>query len=276
MPIGPNPYDLNVRPPNYSIGEQWKLVDKYDSTFWSGQDVAIYANNIKIQDAVQMNYQVLEPIRPLYHYSSFVADRMIHGQRIIAGEFSIHYKKDGYIFSLVSALSKEENWLTGSRNRELNNPIRTVSTENGLFRYDAATVDAIKNGKYKGKNLSQIVEKIHNNELLDSDAQIYPPIVHNERGMFWTKDGGFDINIVFGTNLRSEQTLKYNGSDHMIADITKNDDKKLNSKVATGTKLIGVELGGYTKTIADDGRSIMETYTFQATNTQPINFEDLI
>jgi len=273
MPLTPN--NNSYRPPSYEIGEQWKVVDRFDSTYWSGQDVRVYANNIRLEEAVQVSYQIIEPIRPVYGYASYVADRMVHGQRLIVGELSVNFKKDGYIFSLISALKREENWLTGSRNNESNNPVSAVGTEYGLFRYDQTTIDAIRSGSYKGRTLSKIVDQVYNDDLLDSGGGNYSPIILNEAPMFRTKEEGFDLNITYGTQIKSEQVLRFSGTDNMTPSITNTHEPKLNTKIPTGLKIIGVSLGGVTKVIGDDGRPIMESYTFQARNIQVIKFEDL-
>jgi hypothetical protein len=266
---------LNVRGGlSYNSEERWRVVDSYNSTYWSGLDVNVYANNIRLEEAVQVSYQILEPIRPLYNYASHVANRIIHGQRIVAGELTLNFKRDGYLFSLLDALKKEDNWLPASRDSEVNSPIPAVLTEYGAFNYDDTIKADIKAGKYKGKLLSDIIKTVNDRELQTSTPNSQANISNNS-GMLETTLGGFDLNIIYGSQIKSEQVLRFTGSDTLVSDATTTNDPKADTKIASGLKLVGVSLGGISKVISDDGRALMETYTFQAKNIQIIKLEDL-
>ena len=35
-------------------GEEWRVVDRFDSSYWSGRDVCYYFNNIKLDEVIQL------------------------------------------------------------------------------------------------------------------------------------------------------------------------------------------------------------------------------
>jgi hypothetical protein len=60
----------------------FKLVDQFDSSYWSGTELEVYANNILL-DSVQVSYQVYERTQPYWGYASYIPDRIHHGNRLI-------------------------------------------------------------------------------------------------------------------------------------------------------------------------------------------------
>lgn len=269
-----DPFNNKLKHPSPELSEKWRIVDQYNTTYWSGLDIRVYFNNFRIDQATQVSYQIIEQVRPVYGYASFVADRMVQGQRLVAGEITLNFKREGYLFSLINALSSQEQWLVGSNGSTVN-PLQTAATEYGLFNYNANTIQDLKNGNYKGRNLSKIVEDVYQKELLNPASDIFPAQVKNDNAMFFSKKEGFDINIIYGAQVKSELTLRYDGSGNSYPDITKNVESRLDNRPATGIKIVGAYLSSSAKTISDDGRPIMETYSFQAKNVQVLDIADL-
>lgn len=254
---------------NSSTHEEWKIVDKFDSTYWSGQDVQIYANNIRLDEAIQVNYVISEQIRPYYSYDSYVANRIHHGARIIQGEISMNFKRDGYLFSLINLLRTQDQsniWLP-------HNSITTDgSTENVPIKYNNTPFGPTLWEQIKG-DLSPDMANTLANMAKESNETIVnsrESSVQTRGGLFETKLQGFDINIVFGANLDSAQTLRIK-NDHSY-DVEAADAYYQQSEVSeaagviasTGIKLIGVSIAGLARALNDDGRPIIETYSFQA------------
>jgi hypothetical protein len=267
-----------ITPQNY-VGniEQWRLVDRFDSTYWSGKDVKVYFDNIRIREAVQVSYQVLEQIMPVYHYSDYVPTRMVQGQRLVVGEITTNFKRDGYLYSLIKALADEKDtrWLDNGRSREVNKPAQTLVTEYGLLGYSDQSVADLKQGKYKGKDLKKIVETIYEKNLQSSDYGAFSPDVNNRQPMFFTGLEGFNLTLVFGSQLKNEQILRYNANGDAYPDITNTREPRTDQRVATGKSIISVYLGGSSTVVDDSGRPIMETLTFQAKNVQVLDIKDL-
>jgi hypothetical protein len=255
--------------------EDWKIVDKFDSAYWSGLDAQVYFNNVLINEAIQVSYVVSEQIRPYFGYASYVANRIHHGARIIQGEITMNFKRDGYLFSLLQLIRAQDQNIIRNTPKQAYNPSpekkMPVSPMNDVLGIDlwegiltdGLPADVARNMVSKNKILSE--------NAVNSTAS---PI-QTTKGIFETKLYGFDINIIFGSNLNAGRALRWIGADDYSLDsldasygdgwVVQNEDGVITS---TGIKLVGVSLGGLAKTINDDGRPLVETYSFQARNIE--------
>jgi hypothetical protein len=56
--------------------EPYFLVDQFDSTYWSGLSVSVYAGPFLLDEAVSIQFQVSESVTPYYGYANYTAQRM--------------------------------------------------------------------------------------------------------------------------------------------------------------------------------------------------------
>ena len=213
--------DYNTFSRKGAIGEDWKLVDQFNSAYWSGQDVKIYFNDVLIEDGIQINYQIAEQARPYYGYASYIPQRIYHGARIVAGEFSLNFKRDGYIFSLINYLTKSPAGRTpapaGQNSEKVlgNQPLPFLTEQGELLADDiksltpdqlSSRVKAIKAGRIGTKN-----------SLLGNDNN-YPAVVSSDRGVFQTTTYGFDIKIIYNANLTTSRSLRFESTGEFYSD----------------------------------------------------------
>lgn len=254
-----------------SIHEEWKIVDKFDSAYWSGLDVHVYANNILLSEAIQVSYMISEQIRPYYGYASYSADKIHHGSRIIQGEVSLNFKKDGYLFSLLHSIRTQDPrnvWLR-QNNETLAVPDRAVPIEYKNTPYGPTLWEQLKTEGISRTTANDMVEKYKASQLGSLGST---PIIQQSAGLFETTPNGFDLNIIFGANLNAEQSLRWiDGEDYSLDSSTGQyaegrvvEDPTGGSIAYTGLKIVDVHIGGLARTIGDDGRPIIETYTFLA------------
>lgn len=264
--------------------EDWKIVDKFDSTYWSGLDVQVYANNILLDEAIQVSYVINEQVRPYYGYASYVPDRLYHGARIIQGELTLNFKKDGYLFSLVNLLINQDPkniWLPTGKAVGPTPSVQTgvVGDVRPPIDYDQTPYGPQLWEQIKTNGIDPTVAR----RMVDARVKAssttavnkYSPNIHQKAGLFQTKENGFDLNVIFGGDLSASQTLKYADDGSFQTD---NGEyafrqgrviQEAKAKVAsTGIKIIGVSIAGLARTINDDGRPIMETYSFFAKDIQ--------
>lgn len=245
--------------------EEWKIVDSFNSAYWSGLDSQIYANNILLDEAIQVSYMVSEQIRPYYGYSSYTPNRIHHGARIIQGEITMNFKRDGQLFALLNLL--RTNTVAGFSDN---------STQ-----YSAAPEDRVPvvfdNSPFGSEVWSQITSEGISPEVAKSMEVKYKtsrstgkstPVIQESGGLFETKKGGFDLSIIFGANLSAAQVLRSDGTADNILEAQYQDGVVLQGEhqviSSTGIRIIGVSIAGLAKTITDDGRPLVETYSFQA------------
>lgn len=275
------PYNNFAR--SNSTHEEWKIVDRFDSTYWSGLDAQVYFNNILINEAIQVSYMVSEQVRPYYGYASYLPTRIHHGARIIQGELTLNYKKDGYLFSLLQKIREQDTTdiafgFESNRNLntspEIRQPIKYGDTYGGEIWQQLAT------GEFTGDVVKTIVDSASKERILnEGDVTSEPFGVPIRKGIFETRLEGFDLNIVFGTSLTDAKKLRWIGADEYELDpldgsyadsVVTQDNQMANYHVGGGMKIVGVSIAGMSKTINDDGRALLETYSFTARDLVPL------
>ncbi len=252
---------------NVSSHEEWKIVDRFDSTYWSGLDAQVYFDNVLLNETIQINYVVSEQIRPYYGYASYTAQRIHHGARIIQGEITMNYKRDGYLFSLL-------NYIRMNNDADPLLPIPSAPGDGSPIKYSNETYgpalwEQIKDEGLSGKVVNEIVSKSKKQTIDEATINRQVPVVLKNFGMFETRTEGFDINIIFGANLDSAKALRWLDDDNYDISAAYQGDSWIIQEpqgvvASTGIKLIGVSLAGVAKNVVDDGRPLLETYSFQA------------
>jgi hypothetical protein len=255
--------------------EEWKIVDKFDSAYWSGLDVQVYADNILLEEAIQLNYYITEQVRPYYGYASFVPDRMHHGSRLIQGELSMNFKRDGYLFSLMQHLKVTDPSESGlppqapvrlERGGSARPPLPYVPTTWG-----PSSLEKLKD---VDPNIARDLVERYRAAASEQVVNEKPPMIPSNRGIFETRPEGFDLTLIFGANLKSSMILRYldgnsysvESHDSNLADGAVIQDAATQKGIIAGTgiRLVGVSILGIGRSVNDDGRPIIETYSFQA------------
>jgi len=261
-------------PQNPLSGEEWSIVDRFDSSYWSGREVVYYFDNVRLDEVIQLSYQVVERATPFYGYASYVADVIVHGQRLISGEITMNFKRDGYIFSLLNLLRSED---PGSIWANLGQASDQTGkkTDWGNNTSPSAAAASLKSGSLSPAQLKKVVQERYQQEIGSGSASNYPSVVETAGGLYATRKKGFDINIIFGADLRSELALRYDGNSGAYADIIRVPSEQVTDNIATGVKIIGASISGKGRTISDDGRPVAETFTFTARDLVILNPEDI-
>lgn len=238
--IGPG--TVVARNADYYDINKYNQVSSFDSRYYSGADVRLYFENIYFNDAVNIQYQVLEQVMPVYGYASYTADRMLRGSRIIQGAFTINFKRGFYLYSLLENLNKPTNPLTrkGIANKNADDTlINTPSDYEGVLT-------AI-NTKNRVEVVNSFKEKFWNNlnnTTPEKEGDTNKPLLD-------TGSVGFDIYIKYGNpDLNNKEDEIDPETGYTIKDI------------GTMEVLKGVQLTGVNKIIDDSGRPILESYNF--------------
>lgn len=257
----------------------YRIVDAFDTSYWSGVDVSIYLDTLNgkilLDEAVQLSYSIQEQVIPYYAYNSHTFNTVQHGTRLINGELTVNFKHSGYIFSLLNNVNKlpsatkndivdqAKSWnssLTKPASNTILNSLHT--TVSSLSNPDVARA-FVEN--YKAKYTPVNEYNVYKN-LTTSPS--------STKGMFET--GLFNLDIVFGTMY--QESLKMHlkdGTDEFFTDgLVLSDPDNLGKPILMGRKLIDVHIMTMAKTMADDGRPYMETYSFMAKDVRTISTND--
>lgn len=257
--------------------EEYKIIDQFDSSYWTGLNLDAYLGTVHVPEIIQLSYQIVETVKPYWGYASYVAHKLHHGSRLVQGEFSLNFKRFGYMFSLLRALRANEDRLSAvpvstSRTAEgdtfFDNPITYTNQPWGP---DSNT--KLATNSFTGDALAKYVRSRKRAQFLEEDrVNTYQPTVAHNAGLYEVNDAGFNLAIVFGSNLEQSTTLRWeSGTDRYVAQSAVIQDSSVDPHIiGTGLMFTGVSIMSNPVTINDDGRAIMETYSFMARDLRPM------
>lgn len=249
------------------LEENYALVDKYGSTYWAGRDCNIYFNDIFIREAIQISYNVVESVRPYYNYASYEASTLHHGTRIVQGELTVNFKKHNYLYSILEAAARGPEEITEDSLIFAAPPLSDVSPDEAR--------ETLKTPGISPERKRELIDRIKR----DRDETVPRAIdIPTDKPMFGRSIDGFDIHILFGTELDGAQTLVFNSDNTTSLEYATNglnftgSTSQVNNlkQIApfTALKIKSASINALGQSITDDGRSIVETYTFMAKGIQ--------
>jgi len=236
---------------NQSIGTT-RIVDQFNTNYWNKDDLHVYFNTFLIEEAIQLNYMIVEQVRPFYNYAGYRAARIYHGTGMINGELTINFKNDGYLYSLLNQLNTSP----------VNKKQTTQTPSVPIVQVNPLSISNITNGS----TLSSIVAALKAQEAVNTYSTNLPSI--NSSSSIFETQQPFDINIIFGAKLDAAQVLQFNTDGRTYIPKTANNLDSSYLKTGTGLKLIDVHLQANARSMDDSGRHIVETYTFIASDVQ--------
>lgn len=257
---------LNVKNTRAQNGEEiWKTVDDWMSTYWSGLDARIYAGNVYLDEIIALQYEMQEMVIPIYSYASYTHDRVLHGSRRVAGAFSINFKRESYLFELLSQIETGRA-LPGGNEPPTRDEAAFRLASRGTATLEDFTAAAGKSNPFGRKN------SISKDEL----AKLRKTAGAFEEAIWGTKtpvplkgqprtspqrsrfelSREWDLHIHFGSN------------DSVDPRNVRRDGKPLPGQdtlsVSTYTRLVDVHITGVSRIVDDSGRPLLEQYQFLA------------
>ncbi len=272
--------------PRSESREPWKLIGQFETTDWSGLDADYFIDRIKVPEVIQCNYQVFERLMPYWGYADRVPDRIYHGTRMIAGEITVNYTREGYLYALLDSIRsgqsiKSDN--SGPKVTITSKPTKNSATQSStkVSGGSSSSLVALATQLQDPKTAREFVKRIKQESLSDLDliGTLDLAQITSSRSVFDT-NRGFNLTIVFGADAKHTQTLRFNNTGQYTRDgaVTSvpqfpGDLDQAKRAPGTGIRILGVEIGTSAKSIGDDGRPLVETYTFQAKDIRYINLQ---
>lgn len=262
----------------YVNREEYKIVDQFDSSYWTGLNMDVYLGRVHAPEVIQISYQVVETVKPYWGYASYVPHRLHHGSRVVQGELSMNFKRFGYMFSLIRVLKEKEDQRAavkesssetlGSDGTWYSNP---VVFANQPWGPDSNT--SFSTEQFNGDQLAKYVKDRKRTQFLtESNVNSYAPRVARNAGMYEVAPEGFNLSIVFGGNIPQPVALRFvSDSEMYTAESGVVQESSIDPHIiGTGLMLVGVSIMANPVTINDDGRPVMETYSFMARDVRPM------
>ena len=72
--------------------------------YYSGADVRVFFDDIEIEEADAIGFQMSQNVRPVYSYHSHVFSAIQYGTKLVQGYFQIHISQSGYLNSILAAI----------------------------------------------------------------------------------------------------------------------------------------------------------------------------
>jgi hypothetical protein len=277
---------------------QWAIVNEFDSSYYSGLDVSVYFNQIFVDECIQIQFSEMEQVRPIYGYADYTYRHVVHGTRIVQGTFTINFKDAGYIPKMLDMLSRKEqvdSELVAFAAQQAKNAQNNTS-ETMPYRMAASSYLQSQSGSPKtptgkewpperlalSRDLS--LEDIVNNQA-EFDPMRYAYMMDALKQQHWgaqtaNKDSEKVTEIQTGlarakyqvpqtpTSLGFDTVIKYGRPEEPYGERKVGDKNIPRPGWGTIEVLEGCHITGYSKSIDDTGRNILEVYNFIARNVR--------
>lgn len=268
--------------------EPWKVrADGSPGTYWSGLEAKVYLADIYLADAVQVSYNVIENVKPYYHYSYYIPTVIKHGTRVVSGELTIVFQNASFMRAVLEYLRTGEfGGISSTKNlRQLEEQIHTTANIPTATADDIEILDDLVDTSLTIQDLNSMTpEQISGLRGLqdpeDRPGPLENPsligvtrVIGTFRSYFETIPTGVQLSIVFGGHLANGRILERNpaNGNFFIRSAVPSGDPNA-APLITGIALHGVSILSESVSIADDGRPIMVTFQFLAKDASPMDF----
>lgn len=228
---------------------------RFNDDYFSGADVRLYFGDTWVDEVTSLQFTMQENVQPIYGYASYTWDKVARGTRLIQGSFSINFKENFYLHSVLnslqsrlkakesdgSAIFSEETFKKGVTVEHL--------VEQSHSRSFGAVADELEKS-FWGKSGTSSIQNTTNRR--PRDTYFYPEHLDGK------DDSG--ANIYAST---SQRHLRDNGFNILVTYGPYNEKDGI--KVAgSAVSLMGVQLTSVSQVIGGDGSPIQEVYEFIA------------
>ncbi len=230
----------------------WRVVDRYDTSYYTGLDVRVVLGNTVLDEVVGLSFEVVENVTPLYGYASYTFDRAVRGTRVVRGQFTINFKRSGYILWQASQVA-----LTGKA------PVRAreqVDRALDLLRSGdkSAVRQEIQNQLLARRSPAEVIRALRDAYWGHQEAR---PASHS---LFPDTDRyPLRLVIIYGDPLLKDSRGGVFLQPPMevtagIKEVTRADE------MYQIEQIVDVQIVSFSKAIDDSGRNLLEQYQFIA------------
>lgn len=246
-------------------GDQWKVVDRFDTSYYNGLDVRVMLGEFVLAEVVGLSYEVMEQATPIYGYASYTFKQVVRGTRLIRGQFTINFKQSGYIVWLVNrykALQSGDLPTEEFRRQFSLSALRAGETNLPAIRQDIQRAVELSL-KSRSDELTPLIEALRTHfwgeSAFSSNLSVsYAPL-------FSSGDVSLRLLIAYGDpqlkdsrGLFLQKPLPYPQGRSVLS------ESNSRAELFQAEELVDVHIAGYSKAIDDSGRNLLEQYQFFA------------
>jgi hypothetical protein len=234
------------------ISAPYKLIDPTGNTYWSGEDVSLYAENVFLDNITTLQLSVSEAVQPYYGYSSFTPNRFHHGARLITGSFSINFRTYGWIFAAL-----ENAFIRPQDGRTASEEFKPVG--NGITKPTAVSGAGIE--QTSASQLSILAQREKEKRAINNDLPERKFQISKDKSLFGTFPK-MNFKVLFGLNTSYTHNVAMgDGGEWVFGSVAPNANP---FKPGTGIELVDVHITGFSQQMSDSGQPVMENYAFMA------------
>lgn len=250
--------------PRQTPSTSYQEVKGFSKEYFSGAQVQLYFGDTFIEEAVALEYSLMENVAPIYGFASHTFDRVARGTRLIQGSFTINFTETGYLQTVLDRLSNKMNTATGSatgvekdivlQNKWDNGSIVGMTIEQLMAMEDKEyeqVANLYENAIWGDEKNSRSQDFEHRKE----DTYFYPKNTEMPGTSYYQemRDYGFNILVDFGRNIDLARVV--------CMDALGGADK---NRVRTKQTIMNVQLTSVSKQMGADNQPVTETYGFIA------------
>jgi hypothetical protein len=249
-----------------SDASQWAVIDGFDSRYYGGVDIGLYADNIYLDQAVDFQFQVMEPKTPYYGYASHTWKRVVTGARMVQGSFSINFRETYYIYKLLKQIRSRKDVETGvsKPNAKTYRQIKQALKDNMTLEGFISSASGSSTPDSKLRTLHSIADAMESALWGDPSSSGLPS--KPDEPLFSTGDLGFSLYVKYGDPLtpitRVPPFAGNPGVDPIAQPARKNNS--FEPSVGTVHRLVDTHIMGFSQNCDSSGKPILETYIFIA------------
>ena len=268
-PISP-PLQVRTTTPLPESQQILQTVAQGGSVYWSGLNTRLTINDIFIPEIVAIEWSMMESVSPRKGYANYTAALFLHGSRIVQGNFSLNFVRPNYLFDLL-----DTSIISSKRNQSENRRVISPALASKIQRREATVDD------FLGFLSSNSVTTRNTN----SQSTIDPTLLRQAADLFNAAAAPKQPSILDESRRRASMaTSKLRTASNLNATITygvvEGDELRANeparvprsrqtggspiSTIHATEQIIGLHITGVSRVIADDGKPLMEVYSFMA------------
>lgn len=285
---------------NFLNDTQRVLLEDHEENHLSGSDTRIFFENVTMPDITAYAYRVFQNYKPVYSYASYNIDRVLFGNRLIQGQFTLNFKDAQFMGEVLIAINRElAGGASPEEERDIEKSMQDLDKLAKTIDGDPVfTADNFIDVLLSGKEWESLAERFETKAFGADRKKIKR--VYEENKPKWTPkylgssggidnseilNSGFNVYIVYGIEDIWYNELKelkiWNSGEGIdrdtraqMASYVSKGEYKMRKEPGTIRILSGVRIvGGPDQSVDVSGVPLQEVYTFIASDIDVIEIK---
>lgn len=234
----------------------------FEDRYYSGIDVSVYFGPTLIEEAVSIQWQLVENVLPLYGYHRYTFQKVARGTRVVQGTFTLNFQNPTYIDEVIATAINGDPESVLAKQQGLLKTVPAQTYRPASF-YGFEEVANSSSGNSTAKALKdaywgQITSSVDNNS--SSTITINRPRFTGSPARSFINtmkeaDAGFPITIKF-----DKKELDFVEIDYIVKNMGQTLPKE--KKEVPIQTLTNVHITNMSESIDDSGQAVVNVFSF--------------